>query len=259
MNNFEKHYCDVLSYCLKKGEKVIGRNGKTRQISGAQIKANINEGFPIVTGKQIFPKSCFIETEWLLKGLTNVKWLNERGVKIWDQWANEDGELGPVYGHQLLNFNGINQIKNVLEEAKKNKYSRRLLCSMWNPGDLNKMNLPPCHYAFQFVIFNNKVDIVVSMRSLDLFIGLPYDVVMYATILVCFAKELKLNANEIIINAANAHVYEEHVSAAAIYCGRIKNKLPKLKSCSTISNFSYLDMNIEDYNFQPRLKVNVIK
>lgn len=259
MNSFEKQYSDVLSHCLKKGEKVIGRNGKTRQISGAQIKANLNEGFPIVTGKQIFPKSCFIETEWLLKGLTNVKWLNERGVKIWDQWADENGELGPVYGHQLLNFNGVNQINNIIQEAKKNKYSRRLVCSMWNPVDLNKMNLPPCHYAFQFVVFANKVDIVVSMRSLDLFIGLPYDIVMYSTILVSFAKELNIDANEVIINAANAHVYEEHVSMAAIYCGRNKYKLPKLISCSTISNFSYLDMNIEDYNFQPRLKVNVIK
>lgn len=259
MNDFEKQYSEILSYCLKKGHKVIGRNGKIRQISGAQIRANLNNGFPIVTGKQIFPKSCFIETEWVLKGITNVKWLNERGVKIWDQWANEDGELGPVYGHQLLNFNGINQLDNIIQEAKKNKHSRRLLCSMWNPIDLNKMNLPPCHYAFQFIIFNNKVDIVVAMRSLDLFIGLPYDIVMYSTILVAFAKELNIEANEVIINAANAHVYEEHVSMAAIYCGRAKYKLPKLISCSTISNFSYLDMNIENYNFQPRLKVNVIK
>lgn len=259
MNNFEKQYCEILSYCLKKGEKIKGRNGKTRQISGAQIRANLFNGFPIVTGKQIFPQSCFIETEWMLKGITNVKWLNERGVKIWDQWANEDGELGPVYGHQLLNFNSINQINTLIKEFESNKYSRRLLCSMWNPGDLDKMNLPPCHYAFQFVLYNDKVDIVVSMRSLDLFVGLPYDMVMYATILASFAKEFNLLPNEVIINASNAHVYEEHVAAAAIYCGRTKYKLPRLISCSTLRNFSYLEMSIEDYNFQPRLKVNVIK
>jgi thymidylate synthase len=259
MNDFEKQYCDVLSYCLKKGYKVIGRNGKTRQITGAQIRANIKNGFPIVTGKQIFPTSCFIETEWMLKGFTNVKWLNEKGVKIWDQWANSDGDLGPVYGHQLLNFNGINQLNNIIEEAKKNKYSRRLLCSMWNPCDLSKMSLPPCHYSFQFVISNNKADIVVCMRSLDLFIGLPYDIVMYSTILVAFCKELNLEANEVIINAANAHVYEEHISSTAIYCGRQKHKLPTLLKTSTITNFSYLDMQIENYNYEQRLKVNVIK
>lgn len=259
MNNFENHYSEILSYCLKKGDKVIGRNGKIRQISGAQIRANLKDGFPIVTGKQIFPKSCFIETEWMLKGYTNVKWLNDRGVKIWDQWADENGELGPIYGHQLLNFNGVNQIEQIIKEAKINKHSRRLLCTMWNPNDLNKMQLPPCHFAFQFIITNTKVDIVVFMRSLDLFIGLPYDIVMYATILSCFAYELNLEANNVILSAANAHVYEEHVSSAAIYCNREKYKLPKLISCSNFSNFSYLQMEIENYNFQPRLKVKVIK
>jgi thymidylate synthase len=259
MNNFEKQYCDVLSFCLKKGDKVIGRNGKTRQITGVQIRANMQDGFPIVTGKQIFPKSCFIETEWIIKGITNVKWLNDRGVKIWDQWADANGDLGPVYGHQLLNFNGINQLTNIIEEAKKNKHSRRLLCSMWNPCDLHKMTLPPCHYSFQFVVSNNKVDIVVSMRSLDLFIGLPYDMVMYSTILVAFCKELNLQANEVVINAANAHVYEEHTSSAAIYCGRKKHKLPNLLNSPILSNFSYLDVQISEYNYESRLKVNVIK
>ena len=259
MNNYETIYSNIMSQCLKVGQKVIGRNGRVRQITAAQIRANLNEGFPVVTGKQIFPKSCFIETEWLLKGITNVKWLNERGLKIWDQWADNNGELGPVYGHQLINFNGVNQIKHIIKDAKENKHSRRLLCSMWNPNDLNKMQLPPCHYAFQFVITNTKVDIVVSMRSLDLFIGLPYDMVMYATILSSFANELGLEANEVIINAANAHVYEEHISSAAIYTNRKKHKLPELVSASTISNFSYNEMAIKNYTHDSRLEVNVIK
>jgi thymidylate synthase len=259
MNNYEKKYSDILSNCLKSGNKVTGRNGKTRQITAAQIRADLNEGFPVVTGKQIFPKSCFIETEWMLNGYTNVNWLNEKGVKIWDQWADEDGNLGPVYGHQLLNFNGTNQLKHVIEEAKANKYSRRLLCSMWNPSDLSKMALPPCHYSFQFVIANNKADIVVSMRSLDLFIGLPYDMVMYASILQSFSNELNLVPNEVVINAANAHIYEEHISSAAIYVGRKKNRLPKLIKSSSFSNFKADEFEISDYNYEPRLAVNVIK
>jgi thymidylate synthase len=259
MNNFEKGYSDIMSSCMKRGTKIIGRNGATRQISGAHIRANLKEGFPIVTGKQIYPKSCFVETEWLLSGQSNIKFLNANGVHIWDQWADDNGDLGPVYGYQLLDFNGINQFENVIREFKANKYSRRLLFTMWNPGDLLKMNLPPCHYSFQFVVTNNFVDIIVSMRSLDLFIGLPYDMVMYASILHSFANEFNLIPNEVIINAANAHVYEEHVSSAAIYCGREKFSLPKLINCSKFQNFKHIEMVIEGYNHHSRLIVNVIK
>lgn len=259
MNNYESNYSSVIMQCLKNKNIVIGRNGKIRQIVGTQIRANLQEGFPIVTGKQIFPKTSFIETEWVLKGITNTKWLNDRGVKIWDQWADNNGNLGPVYGHQLINFNGVNQIENLIKEVKKNKHSRRLLCSMWNPVDLEKMKLPPCHYSFQFVISNDKVSIIVSMRSLDLFIGLPYDMAMYATILSCFANELNLIAEEVVINAANAHVYEEHISSAAIYCSRNKQKLPKLVNCSNFTNYNYKEMLLSEYKHDSRLKVNVIK
>jgi thymidylate synthase len=259
MNNFEQMYSAVMSTCMKTGIKVNGRNGRVRQITAAQIRANVNEGFPVVTGKQIFPRSCFVETEWLLSGNTNIQFLNNNKVHIWDQWANENGDLGPVYGHQLNNFNGINQVLSVLSDFKLNKHSRRLLFTMWNPTQLQDMALPPCHYAFQFVIANDKVDVVVSMRSLDLFVGLPYDVVMYASILCAFANEFNLKANEVVINAANAHVYEEHVSSAAIYCNRKKLKLPVLTSCSTFTNFKFDEMKIENYKYEPRLIVNVIK
>lgn len=259
MNNYEKSYSELMTLCMRKGTKVIGRNGHVRQITGAQIRINLKDGFPVVTGKQIFPNSCFVETEWLLSGQSNIKFLNDNNVHIWDQWADENGNLGPVYGHQLLNFNGINQFENVINDFKNNKHSRRLLFTMWNPLDLQKMNLPPCHYSFQFVVTNNIVDIVVSMRSLDLFIGLPYDVVMYATILHSFANEFNLIANEVIINAANAHVYEEHISNASIYCGRKKLDLPKLVSCSKFQNFKHAEMVIENYKHDSRLIVNVIK
>jgi thymidylate synthase len=248
-----------MSFCLKKGNKVLGRNGNTRQISGAQIRANLKEGFPVVTGKKIYPKSCFVETEWILSGKTNINFLHENNVHIWDEWANENGDLGPIYGHQLINFNGINQINSIINEYQNNKHSRRLLFTMWNPCDLNKMALPPCHYSFQFIIANNIVDIVVSMRSLDLFIGLPYDMVMYSSILSAFCNEFSLIPNEVIINAANAHVYESHINQAATYCGRKKNALPKLIKCSNFQNFKHNEMEITNYNPDTRLVANVIK
>jgi thymidylate synthase len=259
MNNYEKSYSNILIDCLNSKELILGRNGYTKQITATQIRANLNDGFPIVTGKKIFPKSCFIETEWMLHGHTNVKWLNERNVNIWDQWADENGDLGPVYGHQLVNFNGINQIENIVKETQSNKHSRRLLCSMWNPNDLQKMLLPPCHYSFQFVISNNKVDIVVSMRSLDLFIGLPYDMVMYSSILSSFANEFKLQANEVIINAANSHIYQEHFNAVKLYLNQEKYELPKLLQASKFSNFLSIEMVISKYQSNNRIIVPVIK
>lgn len=259
MNNYEKAYSKILNDCLNFGQRVLGRNGYTYQITATQIRANLIDGFPIVTGKQIFPNSCFIETEWMLHGHTNVKWLNERNVKIWDQWADENGDLGPVYGHQLINFNGVNQIENIVNETKLNKHSRRLLCSMWNPNDLNKMQLPPCHYSFQFIITNEKVDIVVSMRSLDLFIGLPYDMAMYSSILCSFANEFKLKPNEVIINAANSHIYEEHIHGVNMYLNNEKYDLPKLLQASIFSNFLSNEMIISKYISNNRIIVPVIK
>jgi thymidylate synthase len=259
MNTFEKEYSNLIKNCCKKGSRLVGRNGKVRQLTAVQIRANLSEGFPIVTGKQIFPKSVFIELEWMLNGFTNIKWLNERGVKIWDQWADKDGDLGPVYGHQILNFAGVNQLNKISEEFRKNKNSRRLLVSMWNPSALDKMALPPCHYAFQFVLENNIADIVVSMRSLDLFIGLPYDMAMYATLLVSFCKEHNLTPREIIINAANGHIYEEHIGSAAVYANRLKFNLPKVLNIPALSAYKADGIVIDGYEYHSRLKVDVKK
>lgn len=259
MNKFESNYSYIMSNCLKCGDKIVGRNGRIRQITNVTISANLKEGLPVVTGKKIFPKSSFIETEWLLKGLTNTKWLNERGVNIWNMWANEQGELGPVYGKQLIDFNGVNQLELLKKEFINNKHSRRLLCSMWNPLDLNEMALPPCHYSFQFLVYKTEVDIIVTMRSLDLFIGLPYDIIMYSIILLAFCNEHNLTARSVYINAASAHVYEEHVSSAAIYNGRKKFKLPTVKLNTTLSNFDSSNIELIGYNYHDRLKVNVIK
>lgn len=261
MNKFEEQYSALMREVLRDKNIVTGRNGRVRMKTAIQIRANLAEGFPLVTGKQIFPKSIAVETEWFLKGFTNTKWLNAHGVKIWDQWADESGELGPVYGKQLRDFNGFDQLKELVELAKKEPYSRRLVVNLWNPLDIDKMKLPPCHYGFQFLVHNKQVDVVVTMRSLDLFVGAPYDVAMYALILSSFTKEMgpSYKAGEVIINAANAHIYEEHSGPAATYIGRKKGALPTLKKVPSILNFNYNEVVIEGYNPKDRIKVNVKK
>lgn len=261
MNKFEEQYSALMREVLRDKNVVTGRNGRVRMKTAVQIRANLAEGFPLVTGKQIFPKSIAVETEWFLKGFTNTRWLNALGVKIWDQWADENGDLGPVYGKQLRDFNGFDQLKELVDLAKKEPYSRRLVVNLWNPTDLSKMKLPPCHYGFQFVIHNKQVDVVVTMRSLDLFVGLPYDVAMYALILSSFVKEIGDGyfAGEVILNAANAHIYEEHTGPASIYIGRKKATLPVLRNAPSILNFDYNQVVIEGYNPEKRITVNVKK
>jgi len=259
MNNFEKEYSKLIKKVCRSGERLNSRNSKVRKITGAQIRADLSEGLPIVTGKKIFPKSCFIETQWLLEGRTNVKWLNERGVKIWDKWANKNGDLGPVYGKQLVNFNGVNQINNLIKDIKQDKLSRRNLYLMWNPSDTKKMGLPPCHYSFQLIGYNERLDIVVTMRSLDLFIGLPYDILMYSIILLSICNELKITPGEVVINAADCHLYESHVSKASIYANRTKKQLPTVKKMTTFSLFNYEEIEVENYSPNSRLEVEVYK
>lgn len=261
MNKFEEQYSALMREVLRGKNIVTGRNGKVRMKTAVQLRADLREGFPLVTGKRIFPKSIAVETEWFLKGLTSTKWLNTYGVKIWDQWADENGELGPVYGKQLRDFNGFDQLKEVVALAKEDPSSRRLVVNLWNPLDIDKMKLPPCHYGFQFVVHNKQIDVVVSMRSLDLFVGAPYDVAMYALILSSFTKELGSNyiAGEVVINAANAHIYEEHCESAATYVGRKKTELPKLVACPRIMDFNFNEVVVEGYNPKDRIIVKVKK
>ena len=261
MNKFEEQYSNIMREVLRDKNMVTGRNGRVRMKTAVQLRADLSEGFPLVTGKKIFPKSIAVETEWFLKGFTNTKWLNSHGVKIWDQWANENGELGPVYGKQLRDFNGYDQLKELVKLAKKEPNSRRLVVNLWNPLDIDKMKLPPCHYGFQFVARNKQIDVVVTMRSLDLFVGAAYDMAMYALILSSFVKEMGsyYKPGEVIINAANAHIYEEHAGPSATYIGRKKNALPFLKEIPSILNFNYKEVVIEGYNPKDRIKVNVKK
>lgn len=259
MSKFETQYKETLSKVLKTKNIVSGRNGKVRQCSGVQLRADLREGFPLVTSKKIFPKSIAVELEWLLRGETNIKFLNDRGVHIWDQWADTSGDLGPVYGKQVRAFNGeYDQLKAVLKSLKSEPFSRRHLVTMWNPLQLKSMALPPCHYSFQFVRDSGGLDLVVSMRSLDLFIGLPYDMAMYAMLLESIAKELGTTAKEVIINAANAHVYEAHVGAAATYKGRLEKALPRV-NVPKISAYRWNRVEVHGYEPLERIRVSVIK
>ena len=259
MINFESKYKDLLRTVLEEGDTIEGRNGTTIQLSGRQLRANLKDGFPLVTSKKIFPKSVFVETQWILEGRTCVYWLNQHGVKIWDQWADQNGELGPVYGKQLRDFNGVDQLTKLIENAKKDINSRRLLISMWNPLEVDDMNLPPCHYSWQIVHSDGYLDIIVSMRSLDLFIGAPYDIAMYATILSSICEELNLIPREVIINAASTHIYSDHIDAVLEYLSVNQFLLPELLEVPKISNFKASEVILSEYKSNKRLKVKIHK
>jgi len=257
MNQFEFFYQAHLKDVAFHGHKIKGRNGDTRQLIGTQIQANLSEGFPIITARRVFPKTMAIETQWMLEGRTNINWLNNKGVKIWDKWADEYGELGPVYGKQLIDFNGINQIRNLIRDIKKDKNSRRHLITYWNPNDLKKMALPPCHHSFQ-VLITDTVNIVVTMRSLDMFIGLPYDMGMYAIICSAIAKELDMGAGKVIINAASAHIYTTHMNLIEQYLSNKPLSLPHLMNISTFTDFNAEEFQITNYAYVEHLKPEVI-
>lgn len=259
MNKFEKTYCNILNKCLQKGDLINSRNGETLQLIGESIKVDVTKFLPVVTGKKIYPKTCFYETEWIIKGETSNTWLNNKGVHIWDKWADENNNLGPIYGKQLRNFNGFDQLKNLVEKAKNNIYDRRLICNLWNPNDIGKMALPPCHYSFQFIATNNFFDIVVTMRSLDLFIGLPYDILMYSIILKSFCAEIGYEARNVIINIASAHIYKEHIESVKKYINAKKYSPPKLLEVPKILNFDSEKIKISEYICGERIIVDVKK
>ena len=257
MNQFEFFYQNHLKDVAYHGHKITGRNGDTRQIIGKQIQANLEEGFPIITARKVFPKTMGLETQWMLEGRTNINWLNKRGVKIWDKWADKYGELGPVYGKQLIDFNGINQTRNLIRDIKKNRSSRRHVVTFWNPNDLKYMALPPCHSSIH-VLITSKVNIVVTMRSLDLFIGLPYDMGMYAIICSAIAKELNIPAGQVIINAASTHIYTEHMNLIEQYLSNKYLSLPRLTNISTFTDFNAEEFQLTNYKYVEHLKPEVI-
>ena len=261
-----KQYHDFLRHVLDHGVQKGDRTGTgTISVFGYQMRFDLSEGFPLLTTKKVHLKSVIHELLWFIQGSTNVKYLNEHGVTIWDEWANERGELGPVYGKQWRSWeapNGeeIDQIANVIEQIKKNPNSRRLMVSAWNPADVDKMALPPCHTMFQFYVAEGKLSCQLYQRSADIFLGVPFNIGSYALFTMMIAQVCNLQPGEFIHTFGDAHIYLNHLEQVQQQLAREPKALPQMKLNPTITSifdFGYNDFELMNYNPYPAIKAPV--
>jgi thymidylate synthase len=261
-----KQYHQLLEHVLEHGVKKEDRTGTgTISVFGYQMRFNLNDGFPLLTTKKVHTKSIIHELLWFLKGETNIKYLTENGVSIWNEWADENGELGPVYGSQWRSWpdsNGkkIDQIKNVVDQIKKNPNSRRLIVSAWNVAEVDKMKLPPCHTFFQFYIANNKLSCQLYQRSADIFLGVPFNIASYALLTMMVAQVCNLGVGEFIYTLGDAHIYTNHIEQVNLQLSREIRDLPQMKinpNKKDIFSFDYSDFELENYNPHPAIKAPV--
>jgi thymidylate synthase len=251
----ENKYKKILKKAIEKG---YFRNDRTKvgsfSLFNQSLSWNLKNGFPIITGRKIYENIFKTEFNWFINGETNIKRFKDNNVKIWDAWADENGDLGPVYGHQLINFNSdkINQLQDVLKSIKNNPDSRRHVISLWNPVQLNKMSLPPCYLYFQFFVKNNKLNMFVLQRSGDLFLGIPYDVCVFSQLLLYVAEETGLIANKIDLQIVDAHIYKNQVNAIKKYLKTKVYKKPK---------FTYKNKNliITRYKYSEKITCEIAK
>ena len=268
-----KQYLDLIQHVIDNGAVKEDRTGTgTKSVFGYQMRFDLNKGFPMVTTKKLHLKSIIYELLWFLKGDTNIGYLQENGVKIWDAWANENGDLGPVYGYQWRNWNGdgIDQIADVIKTIKSNPDSRRMLVSAWNPSVLpdtsksfsenvanNKAALPPCHAFFQFYVTNGKLSCQLYQRSADIFLGVPFNIASYALLTMMIAHVTGLKYGDFVHTFGDAHIYSNHKEQIALQLSREPKKLPKMELNSNIKNifdFSFKDFNLVDYFPHPHIK-----
>lgn len=271
-----KQYHELLQHILDNGTDKGDRTGTgTRSIFGHQLRFDLSEGFPMVTTKKLHLKSIIYELLWFLKGDTNVKYLQENGVRIWNEWADENGDLGPVYGKQWRNWNGeeIDQIKEIIETLKKNPNSRRMLVSAWNPSVLpdssksfsenvanGKAALPPCHAFFQFYVADGKLSLQLYQRSADVFLGVPFNIASYALLTMMMAQVCGYEAGDFIHTFGDVHIYSNHMDQVKLQLSREPRALPTMKINPEIKNifdFDYKDFKLEDYNPHPGIKAKV--
>lgn len=263
-----KQYLDLLNRVLQEGTVKEDRTGTgTISVFGHQMRFNMQEGFPLLTTKKLHLKSIIHELLWFLSGSTNVKYLQENGVRIWNEWADENGELGPVYGHQWRSwpdYNGgtIDQISNVVEMIKKNPDSRRLIVSAWNVAEVDRMALPPCHSLFQFYVANGKLSLQLYQRSADIFLGVPFNIASYALLLQMMAQVTGLECGDFIHTLGDAHIYKNHLEQVSLQLEREPKKLPIMKinpDKKGIFDFVYEDFLLEGYDPHPHIagKVSV--
>lgn len=267
-----RQYLDLLSHVMENGVDRPDRTGVgTRGVFGYQMRFNLADGFPLLTTKKIHLKSIIHELLWFLRGDTNVKYLNERGVTIWDEWADENGDLGPIYGKQWTAWEGkngvmINQIADAVDQIRRNPYSRRIIVSGWNVGDLQtliqgkKTAPPPCHCLFQFYVANGKLSCQLYQRSCDIFLGVPFNIASYALLTMMMAQVTDLSSGEFVHTLADAHIYKNHFEQVALQRTREPKKLPRMiinPVVKDIFGFSFGDFTLEGYDPHPGIKAPI--
>lgn len=261
-----KQYLDLLRHVMQHGTVKSDRTGTgTKSVFGYQSRFDLSEGFPLLTTKKVHTKSIIHELLWFLKGETNIRYLKENGVSIWDEWADENGNLGPVYGSQWRSWQSvdgktIDQISQVIEQIKKNPDSRRLIISAWNVGEIDKMKLPPCHAFFQFYVADGKLSCQLYQRSADIFLGVPFNIASYALLTMMIAQVCDLEPGEFIHTLGDAHIYSNHFEQVELQLSRETRPLPKMKLNPAVKNifeFKYDDFELVDYNPHPAIKAPV--
>ena len=261
-----KQYLDLLSHILENGNEKTDRTGTgTKSVFGYQMRFDLQKGFPLLTTKKLHTRSIFHELLWFLKGDTNIKYLHDNKVTIWDEWADENGDLGPVYGKQWRAWQGadgkiIDQISQLIHQIKNTPDSRRMLVSAWNVGEVEQMALPPCHIVFQFYVANNKLSCQLYQRSADVFLGVPFNIASYALLTEMIAQVCGLEAGEFIHTLGDAHLYLNHLDQARLQLSRMPYELPKLvlnPEVKNIFDFKYEDIKIENYVSHPHIKAEV--
>jgi len=261
-----KEYQDLLSKVLSDGRSKDDRTGTgTLSYFGYQMRFDLNEGFPLITTKKIHFPSVAYELLWFLNGDSNIKYLNDNGVSIWDEWADEKGDLGRIYGVQWRSWidskgESIDQIKNLMHSLKSNPNSRRHIVSAWNVGDLDSMRLPPCHILFQFYVIDNKLSCQLYQRSADIFLGIPFNIASYALLTVLIAKTLNLELGSFIHTIGDAHLYKNHIEQAKLQLSRTPKKLPKLEIINKRDNlflYQYDDIKLTNYDPHNHIKAPV--
>ena len=261
-----KQYLDLLQHVLEHGVAKDDRTGTgTRSVFGYQMRFHLDDGFPLLTTKKLHLRSIIYELLWFLRGDTNVKYLHDHGVSIWDEWAGPDGELGPIYGHQWRSWGTadgrqIDQISGLIEEIKHNPDSRRLLVSAWNVGELEQMHLPPCHILFQFYVSEGRLSCQLYQRSADIFLGVPFNIASYALLTMMVAQACGLGYGDFVHTLGDAHIYNNHVEQCRLQLTREPRPLPRMELNPTkrsIFDFDYDDFKLVGYDPHPHIKGEV--
>ena len=261
-----KQYLDLMRTILDEGHFKADRTGTgTYSIFGYQMRFDLQKGFPLLTTKKLHLRSIIYELLWFLRGDTNIQYLHDHNVTIWDEWADENGDLGPVYGKQWRSWETpdgrvIDQITSLIEQIKRNPDSRRLIVSAWNPADVNQMALPPCHTMFQFYVSNGELSCQLYQRSADVFLGVPFNIASYALLTMMVAQVCGLKAKDFVHTFGDAHIYSNHVEQAKLQLSREPRPLPQMRinpEVKSIFDFQYEDFTLENYDPHPHIKAEV--